>query len=105
MKKRIIRISIIVVILSYLVLYFAYTNGYYEKLNAEKRNLTEEMIKKYEEDLKNGLDVSKIDYTVKMEDFSNVYTKVSIKLSKKIENLVDGGIKYIFKKLSSFVGE
>lgn len=89
----------------FLLLFVSYENGYYERLNQEKRIMTEEMIMKYEEDLANGVDVSKIDYTIPKANYENVYTKTSLKVSNKFESAIDSVIKFFFKKVSEAVGE
>ncbi len=100
-----LKIFLIIIFLLYIALYFSYQNGYYEIRNNEKKILTEEMIKEYEEDLKNGVDVTNKEYTVIKKDYSNVYTKNLLKVSRKIENSLDRIIKYVFNKLGSTINE
>ncbi len=59
--KKTFKILFIIFIILFFILYFSYKNGYYVDKNKEKAILTEEMIKEYEEDLKNGVDLSKKD--------------------------------------------
>ena len=99
------KIFIVIMIISYIALYFSYQNGYYEIRNNEKKILTEEMIKEYEEDLKNGVDVTSKEYTVVRKDYSNTYTKNLLKVSRKIENSLDRIIKYFFNKVGSTINE
>ena len=101
--KKTFKIIFLIVILLYLLLYFSYKNGYYKDLNKEKKILTEEKIKEYEEDLKNGVDVSQKDYIVVTPSYDNTYTRAFLRLSKTIEKGFDKTIKYLFKKLSRFV--
>lgn len=103
--KKWLKISFIVIILLYLLLFFSYKNGYYKELNKEKKILTEEKIKEYEEDLKNGVDVTQKDYIVETPSYDNAYTRAFLKLSKSIESGFDKTIKYLFRKLSKFVDE
>lgn len=93
------------IILVYFFLFFTYKNGYYERLNQEKTIMTDEMILKYEEDLANGVDVTKNDYTILKADYTNPYTETSLKISKKVENVVDSAIKFLFRKLNEAVDE
>ena len=92
-------------ILMFLLLYFSYQNGYYINKNREKSILTEEMIKEYEEDLKNGVDVSKKDYLPKKNEYNNQYTNFALKLSKRIENGFDKVIKFFLRRLSNVINE
>ena len=89
----------------FLLLFVSYENGYYERINGEKALMTEEMIMKYEEDLANGIDVTKEDYSIKKNDYANLYTRTSLKVSNKVEDTIDSVIKFIFKKLNDMVGE
>ena len=67
--------------------------------------LTEEKIKEYENDLKNGVDVSNKDYLVITENYDNDYTRLSLKISKKIENIFSKIIKFFFDQISSTINE
>lgn len=103
--KKYIKPFILIVIFCFIGLYFFYTGGYAESKVRKEKELMEQMILKYEEDLKNGVDVSKEDYTIKDPDYSNIYTNTSLKVSEKIKDLIDGGIKFFFKKLNNMVSE
>ena len=100
-----IKMGLIILILVYLGLYFSYKNGYYIDKNRETNILTEEKIKEYEEDLKNGVDVSKKDYIIVTDSYDNTYTRLSLKISKTIENSFDKIIKYLFKKIGNTINE
>ena len=67
--------------------------------------LTEEKIDEYEDDLKNGVDVTKKDYVAVKDSYDNSYTRLSLKLSKKIENGINQVIKYLFNKIGQTVNE
>ncbi len=86
-------------------LYFSYRNGYYEIRNNEKKILTEEMIKEYEQDLLNGVDVTNKEYTVIRPDYTNTYTQNLLRISRKIEKVFDKIIKCFFQKISSTINE
>lgn len=77
--------------------------GYYEAKLNEKTTLTEESIKKFEEDIRNGKEVDINDYVVeKNRDFSNNTTKTGVFLSSIVEDFMSEGITKmgeILKKL------
>lgn len=102
---KLFKIILILVIVGYLVLYFSYKSGYYIDKNREKAILTEEMINEYEEDLKNGVDVSKKDYVIIADSYDNSYTRLSLKISKQLEKGIDKIIKYFFRKISNTINE
>ena len=103
--KKVFKITLFLLIGAYFVLYISYCNGYIERKNHEKTVLTDEMIMKYEEDLKNGVDVSKIDYIIEENNYSNFYTNMNLKIANRIEKGFDNVIKYIFRKINSVVEE
>jgi len=103
--KKLIKPLILVFILSFLGLYFFYNNGYAENKIRKEKELMEQMVLKYEKDLEAGIDVSKEDYIIEKPDYSNIYTKTSLRLSEKICDLIDGSIKYVFKKINNMVSE
>ena len=67
--------------------------------------LTDEKIKEYEEDLKNGVDVSQKEYIVSSPTYDNVYTRKILSISNIIEDGINSTIKYFFKKIGSIVDE
>ena len=89
----------------FLGLFFAYQNGLGERWNNERKILTEEMIKEYEEDLKKGVDVTKKEYVVVKPTYSNVYSSSILIISKKIEEGINNVIKYFFRKISDSINE
>lgn len=103
--RQIFKIIIIIVIVIYLILFISYRNGYYIDRNKEKAILTEEKIKEYEEDLKNGIDTSQKDYVTIADTYDNNYTRLSLSLSKRIENAFDKVIKYFFKRIGATINE
>ena len=103
--KKILKIILLVIIIVYIFLYISYKNGYYIKRNEENTILTEEKIKEYENDLKNGVDVSKKNYIVVHENYSNNYSRTFLKVSEKIEKSFDKTIKFIFRRISKTINE
>lgn len=103
--KKIIKPFIITIILIYLGLYLFYINGYNDTLVRREKELMEEAVLKYEDDLKNGVDVSKYDYLVDNNKYDNVYTNFILKSSSKVENIIDTSIKFIFRKINNVVND
>ena len=100
-----LKVCFIITILIFMGLYFSYKNGYYINKNKENMLYTEEMIKEYENDLKNGVDVTKKSYINKKDDYNNKYTKLSLKISKQIENGFDKVIKFFLKEITNTINE
>lgn len=104
MKKG-LKIILIIVIFLYLALFFAYKNGYYRNINMERKILTEEKIQEYENDLSNGVDVSKKEYLTIKPNYDNGYTRFSLKISSKIEHFFQNFIKLFFNKISKLIDD
>ena len=103
--KKVFKIILLIGILVFIFLYFSYKNGYYIKRNKDDSILTEEKIKEYENDLKNGVDVSKKNYITVHDNYDNTYSRFLLRTSKSIENGFDKVIKFIFKRISKTINE
>ncbi len=93
----------LIFIIIFLGLYFAYQNGYYERVTRDKILLTNKSIEQFEQDVSEGKDVTIEDYLEEEKNYSTKTSKISLTLSSKLENMLDKGIKYLFRKLSSMV--
>ncbi|MBR3661241.1 MAG: hypothetical protein IKN63_05030 [Bacilli bacterium] len=102
MKKKLKFIPIILIII-FLALFYAYQNGYYEKYSRDKINLTNKNIEQFEKDILDGKDVSIEDYLEEEKSYETKTGSISLKISSKLENTINKGIKLIFKKISKFV--
>ena len=103
--KRIVKCLLILLIVIYTFLYFSYKNGYYIKKNEENSILTEEKIKEYEEDLKNGIDISNKNYITTKNSYDNSYSRFLLRISNEIEKGFDKTIKFILKRISKTINE
>lgn len=94
--KRVINIILIIITILFLSLYFSnYNNEYYQN----KTYLTEEAIKKYENDLKNNKNISSKNYLPKEKDYNNNASRLGIKASNFLENIINKSLKFIAKHL------
>ena len=103
MKKKIFKSFVLVLIIGFLGLFYAYQNGYSEKVKGNNVILTNQMIEEFEEDIKDGKDISLENYVKEKKDYSTKSTKASLNFSDKVSNVFDSIIKFIFQKLGSFV--
>ena len=91
-------------IVFFLALIFAEASGYYETKQSRNKSLTEEQIKVFEEDIKNGKQIDITDYM--KDNTKNYSTNLSnnvYKISLKLEKAVDNTIKLIFNKMSDSI--
>ena len=91
-KKIIIKYLLIIIISIFLFLYFFGSNIFQSKLT-EKRILTQKQIEKFEEDVKNNVEIDINNYVVKDKSYNNFITDTN----RKISNAIELGFKKIFE--------
>lgn len=89
--------------LIFISLYIALESGYYEAKMTKKTAMTEESIKKFEQDIKEGnpIDVNSYVYD-EHKDYSNNTTDAAIFIGSKVESFMSNGITEIFEIVKSF---
>lgn len=103
-KKKGLSLIFTLIILIFICSYVVSQSGYYEYSLQSKKNLTEEEIKQFESDIKEGKDVDITDYLKDKEvDYTNTLTKTTVKVSTKINDYLKKGIESVFKILNSLV--
>lgn len=92
--------------LSFLVLYFAQANGYYEDLNNKKSSLTEEKIKQFEKDVKNGKEIKVENYVVDIKkDYDNKISSFGLFTSKGLAQGFKWTMNKVFGEIDKMVNE
>ena len=105
-KYNILKLFIYGLIFIYLIIFISANTGYYEYSNHKKTAFTEEQIRKFELDIKNGENIDINDYLVKNKySYSNKLSTIAINISDKISNIVSSSVKSTFKWISSFIDE
>ena len=102
--KKKINLSRFIVIILFAAFSFVYAManmGYYEYRNHNKRVMTDEQVKKFEEDIKNGVELDLNNYV--SNDTSIIKNQMSLKISKLIGNISQKTIRKIFKILNKIV--
>lgn len=104
-KKKNPFIKIIALLfLVFISLYIALESGYYEAKISKKTQMTDESIKQFEEDIKNGKPIDISSYTFKeSKDYSNNTTDVAIFIGDKFEKFMANGITEIFDIIKNFL--
>ena len=105
-KKTIIKLILITVFLSFLITYVIGMSGYYEYELSNKRIMTEEQMKQFEEDVKNNENIDLGDYVVNTRtDYTNKFTKGDTNASLTINKYLKKSIESVFKIMSKMVEE
>ena len=104
-KKKInwVRIILIILFIGYISLFLLEKTGYYNSAIRKKTELTNNQIKKFEEDVKQGKQIDINDYLIdETKDYTNNTSKAGYYISTSVEKILNDGLKGIgsvFKKL------
>lgn len=104
--KNIARIIIGTLFILFVALYFTQTTGYYEFEQKKITALTEEQIKKFEQDVKDGKEIDINNYiNYGKKDYNNKISSISLSLSRKIEDTFTSGLEYLFTAVGRVMEE
>ena len=99
--NNIFKFIFIILVILFVFLIVACKSGYYEYELSEKKNLTDQAIKRFEEDVASGKNIDINDYLDnKAKDYSNKISNLGNKVSDTIESVFSKGIGYVFKYIN-----
>ncbi len=105
-KKFLIKAIFGIFFVAFVISYVIGESGYYEYELANKKYLTEEEMKKFEEDVRNGEDIDLKDYTVETrKDYTNKFTDVVTNTSLTINEYLKKTIESVFGLLNKMIEE
>lgn len=91
LTKKILKISIVIIIVLFLIIYINKENNYV----ANDYVISEESIKRFENDLKEGKEIIPSNYINQKKDYNNKLSLFGLKLS----NLIERGVNIVLDKL------
>lgn len=94
------KIIFIFLFVIFLTMYISVGSNYYEYELHKKVMLTNEDIKKFEDDVKNNKEVDIDNYISSRVDYSNSFSKASTKVSKETKKYIKQGIEGLFNIFS-----
>lgn len=106
MKNNFFRIMLLTIFLIFIALYYSSNSGLIDYQARNKTVLTEEQIKKFEEDVKNNVDIDLKKYVEdKEEKYDNNISKTTLKLSNTIGETVQGALDFLFGKMEAVIND
>ena len=96
-KNLFLKILLIIFII-FMFLYMMDNLGYYN-IATKNKVLTDEKIKEFENDVKNGKQIDIKEYTVDDTDYKNIYSNIGYKTSESIDYILNKGLKKMGKIL------
>lgn len=103
-KKHLIKNIALFICLIFMCSYVVSKSGYYEYSMQSKKNLTDIEIKRFESDIKEGKYVDITDYLKeKQTDYTSPLTRITIKISRNINNYLKEGLESMFNIVGKLV--
>lgn len=104
--KKLFKFIFMCLLIIYLTLYLSQAAGYYEYKTRERVVLTEEQIRKFEQDVADGKDISIESYFNKnVNNYNNKTSKLGLDISNELGSIVKKGIDGTFNLLNKLVEE
>ena len=98
--KNIASLIMITIFIFFLVVYVSEGVGYTENKNYKKNILTNETIKKFEEDVKAKKELDLEKYLEEDKNYKNLYNRLGIYLSNIIEKVFNKGMNKFIKEIN-----
>ena len=106
LRTKIFRIVLLVLFIVFISLFASNKYGYYEYQKHKQVTLTKEQISKFEDDVKNGKDISIESYLVDSNpNYQTKFSKMGLDISNGISKFVKKGVENVFKNLNKLVSE
>ena len=103
-KKKIFKVVFVILFVAFIISYAIEKTGYYEYNLQNKKNLTEDQIKQFELDVKEGKDIDLDRYLKDTQvDYSNKLTQTTSQASIKLNDYLNNFLSNTFKILEKFV--
>ena len=106
-KKLINKIFKMILIISFAIfitIFISNEYGYYEYKKHEQVTLTQEQIKKFEQDIKDGKNVELNNYiTNQNKNYQTSFSKLGLNISNSISGVVKKSVDSLFSKLGKMI--
>lgn len=104
--NKIFKYIFIVLLIVYLGLFVANNSGYYSFTMRNRKELTDSQIKKFEEDVKNGIEIDLNDYlNVETISYQNNISRLGYDISNFCEGFIKHSVYKIFDLFSDLIEE
>ena len=102
---KVFRKLFLAVLIAFTALYVSENAGYLEFRQHNKKVMTEEKIKQFESDIKEGKNIHLEDYVVNdTKNYESKVSKLGENISEQVEKYVVGGLNKTFKFLNNVLG-
>lgn len=103
--KSLLKLISIGLFLFFTALYLAQATGYYDTANTRKTTMTEDAIRRFEEDVRNGENIDMMNYLEAEKDYHNRLTRLGRGVSSLIEKGFNGLMNNLFREIEKAVNK
>jgi len=104
LRTKVFRITFIILFAVYLTVYISNKYGYYEYKKHEQVTLTNEQIKKFEQDVKDGKEIDIENYVSSVnKNYQTKLSQMGLNLSNGLSSIIKKGVDGFFKYIESLV--
>ncbi|MBE6152502.1 MAG: hypothetical protein E7165_04245 [Firmicutes bacterium] len=105
-RNKFFRWSLFLLFVAFVTLYLSQATGYYEYEQSRKTAFTEEQIKQFEQDVKDGKEIDINNYLENTnKDYQNNISKVTLNVSEAISKYMKYGIEKMFEGIVKVIEE
>ena len=105
-RTQVFRVVVIVLFVTFLTIFISNKYGYYEYKKHEQVVLTEEQIKQFEQDVKDGKNIDLQNYLDSTnKNYQTKFSQFGLNVSNSLANIVKNSVDGFFKYVSKFVVE
>jgi hypothetical protein len=102
--ERIFCTSLVIFLIIYITLYVSQASGYYDYRLHRRTELTQEQIKRFEEDIKAGKPIDVEEYlNIDLKNYNNSISRAGSSFSKFTSKYIKKGIEKIFEIFESLL--
>ena len=101
--KQLVKLIVIIILISFISLYTTTIGGYYENYISKKNTLTEEAIKRFENDVREGKPIVASNYIEEEKTYGNKAAKLASEISKLVSLTFEKVMKFIFNQIESTI--
>lgn len=104
LRTKIFRFTLSILFAIFITLFISNEFGYFEYQKHEQITLTQEQIEKFEQDVKEGKNISLEDYVNNTnKNYQTNFSQMGLNLSNKIADTIKSGVEMFFSSIDKLV--
>lgn len=101
--NKIFKYFFLISFITFLTIYFSQATGYYEYEQYKKKELTEEQIRKFEQDIEEGKEIDIDSYLEPTKNYQNKISNTTLTISNLISDYMSKGVEFVFGGIGKLI--